>query len=118
MSYITDILPHSTSDDNEWVEFHKALLDEGFARNEANTIWLKAWNARASESANTYYLRGYFDSQGIDISGGSLSNVTDNIRNTWTGIGSSLSGFGSMVLIGSLIGVGIIGFIAYRAIKS
>ena len=118
MSYLTDILPHSGSDDNEWVQFHKALLWEGFSQGEANNIWLRAWNARASDDANTHYLRNYFDTQGIDISGGVISNLTDNVRNGFSGIGTGISSFGSLVLIGAIIGVAIIGFISYKAIKN
>ena len=118
MAYLIDAMPSSTSSDNEWVTWHKALVRE-IGQEKANIALARTWKLRnAGEGvANTNYLRDYLGEQGIDIDGGVIGNITDGIRGFYSGVGGSLSGFGSMLLIGAIIGIVIIGFMAWKGMK-
>ena len=84
----SEFIPTMRSEDNEWITWHKSLKST-FGKNTANQVFLKAWNARKSSTANTHELRDYLDSQGITIETNLLGKVTD----TAGGIGDSIGDF-------------------------
>lgn len=76
-------IPHSASSSEEWIAWHKQLK-KWFAKSEANGYFVKFWNQRAGagSGADTYSLREYMRTQGVELTtdwSGSFSDVTHDI---------------------------------------
>ncbi|OJJ16749.1 hypothetical protein BKI52_33110 [marine bacterium AO1-C] len=118
MANTIDNIPHESSSDDHWITWHKALRKR-YGKNNANMLLSQAWEERGEDYANTYQLRTYLKSQGIEIDGTNiLSGLTDSAKNTWGSVNKGFSGIGSSVMIGVLIVIAIIGFTTYQAIKN
>lgn len=118
MASTIDNIPHEDSTDNHWIEWHKALKSR-YGKSDANLLFLQAWEERGEDYANTYQLRTYLESQGMEIDGTNIfSGISDGMKNTWGSLNNGFSGIGSAAMIGVVVVIAIIGFVTYTAIKN
>jgi hypothetical protein len=69
-------IPQYNSSSEEWLSWHK-VLTSNFGRQNANSIWLKAWRIRGNPKANDRTLRVYLKSKGITLSETAWDNIVD-----------------------------------------
>lgn len=80
-------IPNSRSPAEAWIQWHRDLK-RTFGRRQANSIWVYAWSKRGgiNSPANTRNLRNYMSGEGVDVSRTSLSGVGDSLSNFGSGI--------------------------------
>ena len=116
---ITNLIPTCGSDDNTWINFHKEAKKR-YGRKDANVLWNKVWEKRAEETgtltsdrANTERLREYMESQGIQVKGSYVDNVTEAVGDTFSffgGLGKTMTVITIAVVVVLLVAVFIVIF--------
>jgi len=117
---------------DQWIEWHKALKST-FGTNEANRIWMEAWNKQGFFDKPLNYCQFkenfnlYLQSQGMEITGvgkvlllpGKLlsqaSDVVDNTASSVKNATSVLQWLLPLSVIGLVVGAG---YVAYNKIAN
>lgn len=92
-------IPTKKSNVGAWIQWHKDLKSK-YGKKVANSLWLKAWEKRGSNSVNTVALRDYLDKQGIKIG----TSAWDDILDTGSGVTDY---FGDMIKVGKYTGIAL-----------
>jgi len=93
------IIPNRQSSASSWIEWHKSLLKEGYSRNDANIIFLKAWERRQTEEANTLELRAYLESKGVLVEPSGWDALVDVITTPFGLAKVGLQGMAGVVAV-------------------
>lgn len=108
-------LPNEMSSIATWIEWHKALK-RCVGKSKANELFLTLWDKNSLST--TIELRGYMESQGVDMDKSALNRLTD------TGVGM-FNYVGNMFEVGSyaslailIILIGGAGMIVFNLAKS
>ena len=98
-------IPTASSKSESWIVWHKDLK-RMFGKKKANSIFVYAWAKRGGINgvANTNELRGYMDTQGVNISTTDFKEITDVVGNLL----DFSFGIGKIVIIGTLSVVGLV----------
>lgn len=98
-------IPTASSKSESWIVWHKDLK-KCLAKKKANSIFVYAWAKRSGINgvANTNELRGYMDTQGVNISTTDFKEITDVVGNLL----DFSFGIGKIVIIGTLSVVGLV----------
>ena len=97
-------LPSTKWDDNQWIVWHGSVKKE-FGKNDANDVFLEAFNARKGYSgitgsnANTSKLRGYMKKQGVEIGSDGLMSSPKDMFYSATGFMESAFGTGKTIFM-------------------
>ena len=112
------MIPTSDSTAEIWVNWHKALR-EWFAKNEANTHWLRFWNQRAGAGtdADTVNLRAYMREQGVDLTTTTLGQVTDSVAGVFDWFSDTINMTRIIIVIAAVTGIGLIAFFIISSTK-
>lgn len=95
-----------------WVAWHKSLK-RYFSKDEANTWFLKFWEARGGEDsdANMNSLRSYMESQGVELKTDWRGDLTDAAANTRDDAKAFIKG---VLIVGAIVlGAILIAFLWY-----
>jgi hypothetical protein len=96
-------IPTKSSNDTAWINW----LDEcigALGKSEGKQVWLKAWNNRGTDSANTSSLREYVKQYGIKIAATNpLGSIEDLAKDTIGGAIDTVGGFLKMGKIGTIV---------------
>ena len=97
--------PSLSSKSASWIVWHTDLK-RMFGKTKANSIFVYAWAKRGGINgvANTNELRGYMDTQGVNISTTDFKEITDVVGNLL----DFSFGIGKIVIIGTLSVVGLV----------
>ena len=97
---VNDIPKFGESRSDIWIQWYNELKDS-FGRKEAAALFMKAWVARGTSSANTSALRTVLKSDGISIDESALDKIVD--------LGGGVADFfGSALTIGKWTGIAVI----------
>lgn len=112
-------IPKMTSSPSDWINWHK-LLKNRFGKDQANLLWLKAWQMRAGKGsdASTTDLRTYMEGNGVNLETTALEGLADKMKGLGGFFSSLATGFGIMLTIVIAIPVLIVIVIIYNAVKN
>jgi hypothetical protein len=79
--------PSKQSIAGAWIQWHKDLVSE-LGKADANSIFMKYWSVRGSETANTHELRDYMNTQGVKIETGLAGSIFDTGADVVGGVGN------------------------------
>ena len=73
-----DILPKYGASSQEWINFYNSLEDN-YGKKDAKLLWVKAWQKRENDGANTVALRNFLRDKGIDIESSYVEELKDSL---------------------------------------
>jgi hypothetical protein len=111
-------IPGVTANSAQWIAWHKAMLKFGYAKDDANALFLEAFSKSGSYDANDYNLREYVQTQGFEITGGLGSSAYDGAIDTYSAFDNILPNISGFVLVGVIIVIAIFGFVGYQLFKN
>ena len=114
-------VPDFNAGSAEWIAWHKQLLKYGIPKEDANALWLKAFNqyAKDQQAANDYALRDYAQTQGMQVQDYSvLSGTYDFGIDTGKSISKAGGTIGTMFAFGVFFFVVILLGAGYLAFKN
>jgi len=104
-----DTIPTKASKGQEWKAWYLELKKR-YGKKTANTLFVKAWSKRGSDSAITNDLDQELKKNGVNVQRGSLASIQEGAYNVLETVGDVFS-MGKYVWIGGMILVGVPVFI-------
>ncbi len=113
-------IPDYNATSGEWILWHKSLLAYGYSKQDANMVWLNAFNQYAKDLAiaNDYTLRNYAQTQGMNVADYSvLSGAYDLSVNTGKGVSGFFGSLGTGFALGTVVFVLLITGALFLALR-
>ena len=91
-----DIVPVSTSTDQQWISFYDSLKD-ALGKKDASIVFLEFWSRRGGDiEANTVFFRNEMEKRGIEITEEGIgSYIAEFLDDTWGVVSGIFSGVGT-----------------------